>query len=148
MSEYTYTPKDGDKPDRISPPDRLNIPKSEYDYRDGCFYTKYLEDGASQNTNTPFNTIEACASYNDANAPFTFGNVIITRLIGTSQLFMPWNDSTEDPATIIAHPLYYRSITDTPSNYGQNWTPWRRIAYYDEIEAVVTEILKSKGLIT
>ncbi len=59
------------------------------------------------------------------------------------QLFLPYNESSyagSDP-----NPLYYRSNTDISNNV---WSPWRRIAYYDEIEAVVTEILKSKGLIT
>ena len=59
------------------------------------------------------------------------------------QLFLPYNESTSagnDP-----NPLYYRSNTDIPNN---PWSAWKRIAYYDDIEAVVTAILKSKGLIT
>ena len=59
------------------------------------------------------------------------------------QLFLPYNESTN--AGNNPNPLYYRSNTDMP-NYP--WSPWRRIAYYDEIEAVVMSILRSKGLIT
>ena len=43
------------------------------------------------------------------------------------------------------YPIMYRLHTDGLNFTG--WTPWRRIAYYDEIESVCREILKSEGLI-
>ena len=63
----------------------------------------------------------------------------------SSQLFFPFYGTND--STITTPPLYYRSMTDYKGNY-HKWSPWRRIAYYDEIEAVVIRILKSKGLIT
>lgn len=144
MSEYIYTPKDGDKPDRISPPDGLSISKNDMSSGN----SNYLEKRTNSGCNTPLYTMEMITSYYDKNAPLTFGNVLSGRVIGASQLFMPWNACNDDNETLKAHPLYYRSITDSFAATGSHWTPWRRIAYYDEIEAVVMSILRSKGLIT
>lgn len=59
------------------------------------------------------------------------------------QLYCPWNGTGNKDST--TYPIMYRSHTDGLNFTG--WTPWRRIAYYDEIESVCRKILKSEGLI-
>lgn len=59
------------------------------------------------------------------------------------QLYMPWNGTGNKDYT--TYPIMFRSHTDGLNWTG--WTPWRRIAYYDEIEIVCRNILKSEGLI-
>ena len=64
------------------------------------------------------------------------------------ELFLPWYGSSYKYTSSLTLPIYYRSITDVVGNPNTGWSPWRRIAYYDEIENIVVGILKEKGLIT
>lgn len=61
---------------------------------------------------------------------------------GSTQVYIPYTTNT---ASFVNSSIKIRSHSDVHSGYG--WTPWRRIAYYDEIESVCREILKSEGLI-
>ena len=62
---------------------------------------------------------------------------------GETQLFIPHNVSI---SSAIPYGLKIRSCSDYSENT-VGWTPWRSIAYYDEIESVCRQILKSEGLI-
>lgn len=151
MSEYWYTKKDGSDGDRISPNGKLHIDKNVHELTEnGRYASSYLEDPSTNDRNTPINTMEVMHAYNDKYMPtdeYPYGHVLSCRVIGCTQLFMPWPASNIHGDNIVAQPLYYRAITDS-INGETHWTPWRRIAYYDEIESVVLSILKSKGLIT
>lgn len=152
MSSYWYTKSGGSESDgdRISPHDTLHVKKNSLSDLYGHMTSSYLEDGMTNGKNTPLDSIEAILSYYDKMGPtydYPYGNVLSLNVSGASQLFMPWPRSLS--LSPIAEPLYYRAITDNTSYMdGIHWTPWRRIAYYDEIEAVVIAVLKSKGLIT
>ena len=153
MNTY-YTNADGTKTDQIYPSNMMIIDKINYDGE----RNDVLEDVSSVDHNTQGHTMEIIEVYDDKNNPAdignygSFGNVISINGTGASQLYLPWNYcinySSECNSMLTNPPLYYRSLSDNYNFGNRHWAPWRRIAYYDEIEAGVTAILKSKGLIT
>ncbi len=66
-------------------------------------------------------------SYNDSNAPYTYGNIININGGGTGQLFLGWRGDSN------TGPLYYRSHRD---NASAAWGPWKQIAYTSDIPSV------------
>lgn len=152
MNTY-YTNADGTKTDQVSPSNMMIIDKiSNIDVPH-----HHLEDISSYDHNTQNCSMEIVEVYGDTNGPKdigmgVFGNVISINGTGASQLFLPWNYCTAYNSEVnsrgVNPPLYYRSLSDNYNIGNIHWAPWRRIAYYDDIEGVVIEILKSKGLIT
>lgn len=152
MNTY-YTNADGTKTDQMSPSNMMIIDKVSCD---GNRHHN-LEDKSSSDHNTQSHSMEIVEMYGDTNGPVDigyglFGNVISINGAGASQLFLPWNYCMNyDPdknTSGVNPPIYYRSLSDSYNINSRHWAPWRRIAYYDEIEAVVIAVLKSKGLIT
>lgn len=81
----------------------------------------------------------------------SYGSVIHirTEYDSISEIFVPGITSSNaqyghnEPAA-----LYVRGKNDINYDNHVGWSGWRRLAYYDEIEKVVTSILKDKDLIT
>ena len=63
-------------------------------------------------------------SYNDANTPVSYGNILNLAGRGTGQLLCEWKSGT----TSSTGDLYYRSHRD---NAEAPWGPWKKIAYTD-----------------
>lgn len=63
-------------------------------------------------------------SYNDANTPAMYGNILNLAGRGTGQLLCEWKSGT----TSSTGDLYYRSHRD---NAEAPWGPWKKIAYTD-----------------
>ena len=63
-------------------------------------------------------------SYNDANTPVLYGNILNLAGRGTGQLLCEWKSGT----TSATGDLYYRSHRD---NAEAPWGPWKKIAYTD-----------------
>lgn len=153
MNTY-YTNAGGTKTDQIYPSNMMIIDKINCDSE----HNDVLEDASSYNHNTQSHSMKIVETYCDSNAPADisnyglFGNVISINGTGASQLYLPWNYcinyNSENNSMLTNPPLYYRSLSDNYNIANRHWAPWRRIAYYDEIEAIVISILKSKGLIT
>lgn len=97
-------------------------------------------------------------NFTEAPTGYPFGNILTAstdykkgtndpNCIPASSQFFLTTYGCEDFGGPTTYPIFYRSMTDYKGTY-HSWSPWRRIAYYDEIEAVVIAVLKSKGLIT
>lgn len=148
MAEEVYFQKTNDR--ILLNEKSMNI---NFDFIDEIDGRKPHDLGGPKTSITPFNkpglSVGSAHSVT-LNTPNTYGNIIhiqeSTSVARGTELFLPW-DGISDRTT---YPIWYRSHSNYIGNdpvYNTGWSDWRRIAYYDEIESVCREILKSEGLI-
>ncbi len=71
--------------------------------------------------------------------PSSFGNVLDTKGMGSSQLFLGWSSSS------VTGGMYYRSLRDHPTNSDSNdgnWGSWREVLFVDSGD---TRYVKKSG---
>lgn len=69
------------------------------------------------------NGISMNQSYNDANTPIQYGNIINVKGAGAGQLLLGWSGTDSQTAAV-----FYRSHRDTTTG---GWGPWKQLAFTD-----------------
>lgn len=123
-----YIKKSDNSYELINPPNVLNMAPFGSHIVDG-------DKAKPTETNIPSpGTVYVDFIYQTDNAPYDYAYIITFKggngRSSQTQICIPWIDSSLDN---IVPNLCIRSVTDVEN---RTWSPWRRLAYYDEIASV------------